>query len=384
MNNPHEYMDSRMLHAFMDGELGGPQEEVLFQKLSASTELRAEMQDHIAIRKAIQHDIEAFTPPASASAAIFATLGFSIPASTATAASGGSLTAAALPRNMWFSAGSAILATVAAVMLYLQFPLAFDNIGNMVERVVSSPSGSLVIEESAPLGDLNVIPSTPLQHQTAQAALTTEFAPATMPAAVQVRDVTPRDMQLLAEAVRAPETAGNVRADQVRFYDLIPNPDGITFYARNVALRSDPSPTVVSQSDPWFSNMNLGAMYAIADHHAIGIEGGREPFSQHFFGNENGVRVRYEQNPLAYWATAVYQFTGDALLPHVHPFAQLQAGGAFDLGPLARATLGFKFKPFDRIAVVVGAEGSVLMYRFQNNWFSTNKVGMTYGVSYEF
>jgi hypothetical protein len=130
--------------------------------------------------------------------------------------------------------------------------------------------------------------------------------------------------------------------------------------------------------------MNLGVMYAIGDNHAIGIEGGREPFSQHFFGYENGVRVRYEQNPLAYWATAVYQFTGAPLLPHVHPFAQLQAGGVIDLGPLARATLGLKFKPFDRIAVIVGAEGSVLMYRFQNNWFNTNKLGMTYGVSYEF
>ena len=39
---------------------------------------------------------------------------------------------------------------------------------------------------------------------------------------------------------------------------------------------------------------------------------------------------------------------------------------------------------FDRIAIVVGAEGSMLMYRFQNNWFETNKLGMTYGISYEF
>ncbi|MFZ1731832.1 MAG: hypothetical protein WBQ23_16445 [Bacteroidota bacterium] len=380
MNNPNEYMDSRMLHAFMDGELGGPQEEMLFNKLSSSSELRAEMQDHIAIRKAIQHDIEAFTPPASASAAIFATLGFSIPASTAKAAT--TAAAAASYRTMGFGAASALLATIAAVMLYLQFPLPFDTIGSVVERVVSAPSGSIVIEESAPVADLPVVPANPVQHRSPLAAP----APiaASVPAVVQVREVTPRDMQLLAEAVREPEAPGRVRADQVQFYDLIPNPDGITFYARNVAMRSDPSPTVVSQTDSWFSNMNLGVMYAIGDHHAIGIEGGREAFSQHFFGSEYGLPVRYEQNPLAYWATAVYQFTGEPLLPHVHPFAQLQAGGAFDLGPLGRATLGIKFKPFDRIAVVVGAEGSVLMYRFQNNWFSTNKIGMTYGVSYEF
>jgi hypothetical protein len=94
--------------------------------------------------------------------------------------------------------------------------------------------------------------------------------------------------------------------------------------------------------------------------------------------------VRYEQNPLAYWATAVYQFNGDALLPHVHPFVQFQVGGAFQLGGLARATAGIKFKPFERIAIVMGAEGSMLLYRFQGSWFQTDKLGLTYGLAYEF
>ncbi len=386
MSNPNEYMDSRMLHAFMDGELGGTHEEVLFQKLSSNAELRAEMQDHIAIRKAVQHDIEAFTPPASATAAIFASLGFTIPSATVNAASANNATAhaagASALRHMWFSTTSAILATVAAVLLYFQFPLPFDAVGSIVERVVSTPGETVVIEEPAPISDLAIPPASPARSAVTPAMR--ENPSALLPPAVEVRDVTPRDLELLAAAVAAPEQPGRVRNEQVRFYDLIPRPDGVTFYARNVSMRSDPSPTVVSQSDPWFSNMNVGVLYALGDNHAIGIEGGREAFSQHFFGTELGMRVRYEQNPLAYWATAVYQFTGDALLPHVHPFAQLQAGGAFDLGPLARATLGLKFRPFDRIAVVVGAEGSVLMYRFQNNWFSTNKVGMTYGVSYEF
>ncbi len=382
MSNPSDFMDSRMLHAFMDGELSGAHEEVLFQKLSSSNELRAEMQDHIAIRKAIQHDIEAFTPPASANAAIFAALGFSIPSSTAQAATGAAALAAGTSRNMSFGAASALLATIAAVILYFQFPLPFDSLGSIVERVVSTPAGSIVIEESAPIGNLPVVPANTVSRRSEAASLTT--VPESAPVIVAFREVTPRDMQLLAAAMQESEAPGRIRSEQVRFYDLVPTPDGISFYARNVAMRSDPSPTVVSQTDAWFSNLNLGMTYTLSDHHAIGIEGGREAFSQHFHGAEYGLPVRYEQNPLAYWATAVYQFTGDPLLPHVQPFIQLQAGGAFALGPLARATVGLKFKPFNRIAVVAGMEGSVLMYRFQNNWFSTNKIGLTYGVSYEF
>lgn len=386
MSNQHDYMDSRMLHAFMDGELGGAQEEVLFMKLSSDPGLRSEMQDHIAIRKAIQHDIEAFTAPASATTAIFATLGFTIPAASATAASVGSSAAGFTElRNMGFGLGSAIVATVAAVLLYLQFPMPFDAFNRVAERVVSAPASTVVLEEAMPLADIPVAnPSHGSDRPGTSVLPEYAAAPSSTPVSMARRDVSARDIAFLAEAMESMDAPDRVHENQVRFFDLIPAPDGITLHARNIAMQSDPSPTVVSQSDSWFSNMNLGVTYALGEHHAIGIETGREAFSQHFFGAENGVRVRYEQNPLAYWATAVYQFTGGALLPHVHPFVQLQGGGAFELGPLARATLGLKLKPFDRIAVVVGAEGSILLYRFQNNWFSTNKLGLTYGVSYEF
>lgn len=376
MSNHQEYMDSRMLHAFMDGELGGPQEEALFHKLSADPALRSEMQDHLAIRKAVQHDIEAFTPPASATAAIFTSLGFTIPSNTATAAGAGS----SFLRGLWIGSAASVLAVATAIILFFQFSTTGDAPAEIIERVVRTPADPVFIEQPAPLADL---PTAPARH--ASAAVTEAATP--FDAEFTVRAVTPRDITLLASAIdetAPPAPPAQVRTDQVRFYDLLPAPDGVTLYARNVALRSDPAPTVVSQSEPWLRNVNLGVLYAIDEHHAIGFEGGREPFSQNFHGIEHGVGVRYEQNPLAYWATAVYQFSGDPLLPHVHPFFQIQAGGALELGALGRATLGLEFRPFDRIAVLVGAEGSLLLYRFQTNWFSSNKLGMTYGLSYEF
>lgn len=397
MSNHQDYMDSRMLHAFMDGELGGAQEEVLFHKLSGDASLRAEMQDHLSIRKAVQHDIEAFTPPASATTAIFATLGFTIPSTSATAAAGGTTIA----RGFMFGGAAAALILATAVFLFWLFPFASDPAQGVVERVVSSPSSVVVIEEPASVPDLPLsdtrsahsafsaaAPASGVSNRSAasnSSAASDASARAIAPAAIAERTITPRDMELLASAIAEPGEPQRVRTGQVQFYDLIPKPDGVTLYARNVALRSDPAPTVVSQSEPWFRNVNLGLMYALDDHHSIGIEGGREPFSQHFSGvNDLGLNVRIEQNPLAYWATAVYQFTGDPLLPHVHPFVQLQAGGAFELGGLGRATIGLKFRPYDRIAVIVGAEGGMLLYRFQRNWFTTNKLGLTYGLTFEF
>lgn len=381
MSNHQEYMDSRMLHAFMDGELGGAQEEALFHKLSGDAALRAEMQDHLAIRKAIQHDIEAFTPPASATATIFTTLGFTIPSSSATAAPLGVSSAL---RGLLFGSGAAALALLTAFLVSLPFLHDAGQDGPTAERVVSQPGTVLLVEEATPIPDLP-IPIVAVSRGSAAAPATAAQETKYTVSDMRERPVTPRDMELLAEVVKGSGEPHRITAGQVHFYDLIPKPDGVTLYARNVALRSDPAPTVVSQSEPWFRNVNLGLLYALDDHHAIGIEGGREAFSQHFSGKTDlGLNVRIEQNPLAYWATAVYQFTGDPLLPHVHPFFQLQAGGAFELGGLGRATLGLSFRPYDRIAVMVGAEGSVLLYRFQRNWFTTNKLGLTYGLTYEF
>lgn len=387
MSNHQDYMDSRMLHAFMDGELGDTHEDVLFEKLSHSPGLRAEMQDHLAIRKAIQHDIEAYTPPATATAAIFTALGFSIPSAAAAATPVAAAGAGALTRNIWFGAASSFIAVTMALLLYLLFPIPLQDAASTVERVVSIPPTNIVLEETPALADLPIAITATQQRDNKTAP--TQNAAFIAEDRVQHellstdRDIAVRqlDERTFAEGKRYPE---RVNASRIQFFDILPTPEGLTLYARNVALQSDPAPTMLSQTEPWFHDVNLGILYAIGNNHAIGIEAGRESFSQHFSGIEEGLPVYYEQNPLVYWATAVYQFTGNALIPHVHPFLQLQAGGAFQLGPLGRATAGLKLKPYDRLAVIVGIEGNMMMYRFQNNWFSTKKMGMTYGVSYEF
>lgn len=380
MSAHQEFTDERMLHAFLDGELDSAHEEVLFQNLSSSPDLRAEMQDNLAIRKAIQHDTDAFTPPAAATAAVFGALGFSIPSASAMAAGAAS---GNMLRRFWMSGGSAVLAVAAAVVLYLQFPLPAES---DTERVVSLPATVLTVEETPALADIAVSAPAP--------ALTAAAMPQAVSSALPAENALPvvrDDGEVLALRPLGTLVKGDrkrdvryLRGGQLHMYEVVPIPTGLTLQVRNVALRANPAPRTITQSEPWFRNVNLGLMYALSDHHSIGVEAGQESFPQNFNGIEDGGAVRYEQNPLAYWATAVYQFNGDALLPHVHPFAQVQLGGAFKLGGLARVTAGIKFKPFERIAIVVGAEGSVLMYRFQDTWFQTDKLGLTYGLAYEF
>lgn len=78
--NEMNFTPSELLIAYVDGELEQLQEPSLFQALNESSELRTEMRDLLAMRRAIKDDRVAFTPPLAATAAVFGTLGFSAPA----------------------------------------------------------------------------------------------------------------------------------------------------------------------------------------------------------------------------------------------------------------------------------------------------------------
>ncbi len=70
---------SELLHSFLDGELDSTSEQQLFATLAESGDLRGEMRDLLAMKTAVSGDIEAFTPPADTTKALFASLGFAAP-----------------------------------------------------------------------------------------------------------------------------------------------------------------------------------------------------------------------------------------------------------------------------------------------------------------
>ncbi|MCZ7557351.1 MAG: hypothetical protein M5R41_13200 [Bacteroidia bacterium] len=379
MTEPTDFMESRMLHAYLDGELDGPHEEALFRMLSEDGALRAEMQDHLAIRKAVQHDTQAFTPPAAATAAIFGALGFSIPAATTAAASGAG--------KIWFASGSAILAVVTSMLLSTLFTSTDQQI-YADAGVPAAPVMTLNIEESAPLGD--IVSSAPAD--TRQGRSVSDSQPVLeelpKPTAFEEQPEQLVEIECLPPAAfgeRGEPDLRGLRAPFIPYVSFLRMPvDGMMFYLRNTASQSSPAGTFGASSELLMNNLHIGALYPLSRYHALGVEFGREIFPQSFDGTLRGAVVRYEQSPVVYCATAVYQLTAGEVLPLMHPYAQIQAGAAFNLGPLARAGLGVAVKPFEKISLLIGAEGSILAYKFQNKWFDTKKLGLTYGLRYEF
>ncbi len=89
----------------------------------------------------------------------------------------------------------------------------------------------------------------------------------------------------------------------------------------------------------------------------------------------------YRVDPTVEWVGVSYRVKGReiALLDEVRPIAQ----GTFGLstvGPLGRLSLGLSWKPDDRVSLTAGVEGRALFYQHENSWYSSQQIGLEYGV----
>ena len=67
----------------------------------------------------------------------------------------------------------------------------------------------------------------------------------------------------------------------------------------------------------------------------------------------------------------------------VIPEFTLQLGGS-DLGPILGGRLGVQLAPTDRISIILGVNGALLAYRYNDKLFTSQSLGLSYGLRYRF
>jgi hypothetical protein len=103
-----------------------------------------------------------------------------------------------------------------------------------------------------------------------------------------------------------------------------------------------------------------------------------------FEGMRSGQLIRYEQQPISTWAGITYRHSfapiGNSAFT---PFAQGLLGGS-QFGPLGRLTGGLLYSPSGPLSFMLGVEGTSMAYTFQDQWFTSSKLGLTYGMAIRF
>lgn len=428
MNKNTQNTPSELLTRLLDGELEYGQEQLLYDKLAQDPELQAEMNDMIAIRETVRRDTDAFTPPAELTNSVFSTLGFVAPMNQYPA-----------PKRRYLLRYSVLALLFLAVSTFIAYQSDFI-FGSKIPvvssiqtedgetRNTSKTNDAVTRSESSDLAVSN-------NSVSKNNALTTEDRNASS-SLINI----PSEQKPIAEEAPESESAttvqSNTNKDLIAFAET--NQDGIIYNQlidqSNSIIIDNPIGRHINDKQKAFSNsfdfaraisnidsrnmqntyssgkrektLNLRGVYAISNDEnklqssiiesftiaafissgfvenlSIGAEFGREPYNQIFVKQQS---AGYVQDPSIVWLGigAKYDFT-EVSIYGITPFAQLVAGGS-ELGPIGRAFLGMSKTYSNGIGFNFGIESSLMLYKNQNKYYTSDKVSLSGGVLYRF
>lgn len=438
---------SKLIHDYLDGQLGHSEEGELFSELARDASLRQEFNQQVNIHALAKSDMGSITTPADATNTIFSTLGFKIPSSDFVG-NGGAGSSGIQKFGQNLSDGfrkyfpNILTATIAAVGTALLLLLLMDRFGPS-DRYSSGDYPVVSSSEQSQMGYYygnelmaNAAAGIPnyedlsgraqkaadtesdfwkrqyfalvdamkndLRQMFAQNADRTESGQSEfsgaglLPSSISSQNFaqlneTPIIYELTSQEVYAPSVYENALSPDNTFSD---NKLSVSF--RNLQGRSLVNIDGVNSSDDlWITNLAVAISYDVGDNYAIGIELGNERFAQEFQEITPYQVYNHVQNPTLTWYGGFVRKD----IPEwgyngiIYPYAQAFVGGAIangssefyeHLGPLGKAQFGVHWQASNNVSFNLGAEASWLLYQYQNNIYNTGKVGVTYGVNVGF
>lgn len=368
------------LYAFLDGELDPHHEQPLFNELAAQPDLRTEMKDLLAIRNAVHRDA-VFPPPQT-------DMGLApLPLVGAVGAATSAATSVATTSALWSSimsgvGGVALGAAIMAFLLLSSAPSEQQSSGGIAgeqRTSATAPAPERIVVVDTVVVTRRVEAPAPTVEQVAQPLASVHDAATddvvqreptidpVQPLSTIARTVTSEQELNLASTVAQPSPALPVRL-------------GFRSLASGVAS-SEAAPN--SLQTALLPNTAFSLTIPLTQDHRIGVEMGSESFRQTFTGFDGYRNAEWVQTPVLFWLGATYIFEPMSLefLPGLRPFGNASVGTVFAQGPIARGTVGLAYQPVGPIRFTVGFDGAALMYSFQGSWFTSTKLGLSYGLS---
>ncbi len=163
---------------------------------------------------------------------------------------------------------------------------------------------------------------------------------------------------------------------------LIPQDLGLTAEVRGNHYWSFPKANVGYSTTPLLNNTSFALMYNVNDKFSAGFDLRQEYFYQEYEGQEEDVMYKYMQHPsyFSYGLTAKLRFLE---FDHFNSFVQAYLGGN-QAGPVGRLMYGMELNPGAGYRFILGIEGSMLAFHHSGEYFYTPKIGLHYGISFDF
>ena len=393
---------NQLIQEYLDGSLNPESESQLFMALSSNEGLRNELKQSIAMDKAMSRRVSAFVPSSSSTVNIFTQLGIGAAVGATTTVAAGGLKQALMTFFTTYSGavltGIITFALTTAGFLTLYHPAENSSSSGKIEKS-ELYNNNLQPANSFP----SIATSEQSKHDTVIRYITSgvepknpELAAEHVEPTIETVNSSLTESETSMLSVSRPSVESGFKSNlisanhnfngQYDYYpiDLPNNIDlGLKVELKGNGYWSVVRPEVPQYSSSILSNMQLSALYRLSDKFSLGFDIRQESFYQKFDGvNELGEQYLYKQYPsyISLGLIGRYSFWQN---DYLKTFGQLGAGGTIT-GLVGRMVLGFEIMPWSDISFIVGVEGSNLMYWHQNKIFHSPKIGLNYGVAFNF
>lgn len=416
-----------MINDFIDGSLSAEGESGLFMALANDEELRGELKESLRMEKAFARDASELRPSSASGAKIFKTLGVAIPGAAAVTAGATAASGLGAKIASFFSgvSGAAISSAVTAVVVATATFLAtgpldlfgFRSGGNdggdrNSTAFVANDDGdaSAAVEKNE---DIEKIPTT-ASEEIREPKVIVKYVDRPIYVYKEVEKPVDLNENLAGTLASGRETPIRIETSKPTYktnldagpkfrisnFDLPEAAPTLEFEAPKtlIGIKAEaagshylslPRADVSRSSYPALNNTSLTLLYDISDRFSIGANIRQEYFYQKYYGFEipDGydvpVEFEYRQHTNYLSGGIVGRYALAELFPDMKLYLQGSAG--FNrAGVVGRIMPALEYSPGANVGFLLGLEGSVLGYRNDGDIYSSQKLGVHYGVNVKF
>ena len=389
-----------LIHEYLDGSLDDSSQELLFAELSGNSDYRHKFNEYIELKVAAVESASGILPPSGLSASVFSGLGYDIPGEYAPLSKPviSQATKTFKPLKIMSYALTSILSAI-IVYLFLsdsitankQFDTAVASGSALYGRSLNypftanyeAPSEKIIIKEivRVPVNVENNLKPPALQDKNPEKADAYFFS--IDKTNLNNKEIIFEDIRNLEPAITSPI------ANQPLFFDIEEAgtlPRNIMVQFNLAEIESSPKVNLASgEATHFYDDKSIAALYKYNNEHYFGIELGSESFGQVFRAEIDGRQAEIRQKPMIWWGGATYMYSPEFLNIEdiIRPFGQCTFAKS-NVGWLGKARLGINYLPRSIISAHLYLEGAGMIYSSDNKLFSTEKLGISGGVSFNF
>jgi len=406
-----------LIHDFVDGTLDSNLENGLFVELASNQQLRTELKQFIEFERTARYDTAAYAPSAESTANVFSRLGIPLPlATTAVVAPATTGMMAFLGKYSQGIIGGVVAMLITASVMYFAMDKGQQSSVNSQKTAVNSQQSAVNSQQSV-VAQSNDIPIVKSEEKITPKVIE-KVVIKYVDRPVYIEQTT--DSKQLAETPINEQLAVSNEVDnnlvnnmdfattdgifnqsvnlfsginhsslnpvgvqEMPFYPSLGLFDylgkaGISFELTGADYWMFPKETVPKQLNPLLENNRMAIILKLSDELQVGAEV-RQEF---FFHEYKDSDYLYKQNN-NYFSGGVFGRWTPLNYNYASFFSQVSFGGNVG-GQVGRVMIGTLIKPSSDYSFVIGLEGSGMMYNHNGDILFAKKLGLHYGILFNF